>query len=82
MIKREFTVADEYHYNRSDPVRWIISHLLRYKHLIVSYMLAAILTNMLYAVIPVLTGQAFNIVLQGASARGKLPGMDAIPKVV
>ena len=75
MIKREFTVADEYHYNRSDPVRWIISHLLRYKHLIISYMLAAILTNILYAVIPVLTGQAFNIVLQGASARGKLPGI-------
>ena len=73
MIKREFTVADEYHYNRSDPVRWIISHLLRYKHLIASYMLAAILTNILYAAIPVLTGQAFNIVLQGASARGKLP---------
>ncbi len=78
MIKREFTVADEYHYNRSDPVRWIISHLLRYKHLIASYMLAAILTNILYAVIPVLTGQAFNIVLQGASARGKLPGMALI----
>jgi len=73
LIKREFTVADEYHYNRSDPVRWIISHLLRYKHLIASYMLAAILTNILYAAIPVLTGQAFNIVLQGASARGKLP---------
>jgi len=72
LIKREFTVADEYHYNRSDPVRWIISHLLRYKHLIVSYMLAAILTNILYAVIPVLTGQAFNIVLQGSSARGRL----------
>ena len=72
MIKREFTVADEYHYNRSNPVRWIISHLLRYKHLIVTYMLAAILTNILYAVIPVLTGQAFNIVLQGSSARGRL----------
>jgi len=78
LIKREFTVADEYHYNRSDPVRWIISHLLRYKHLIVSYMLAAILTNILYAAIPVLTGQAFNIVLLGPSAHSKLPGMALI----
>ena len=78
MIKREFTVADEYHYNRSDPVRWIISHLLRYKHLIASYMLAAILTNILYAAIPVLTGQAFNIVLLGPSAHSKLPGMALI----
>ena len=41
-------------------------------------MLAAILTNILYAVIPVLTGQAFNIVLQGSSARSKLPGMALI----
>lgn len=75
MIKREFTVAGEYHYNRSSPVRWITSHLLRYKHLVISFMLAAILTNVFYAVMPVLTGQAFNVVLQGASARGKLLGV-------
>jgi hypothetical protein len=27
----EFTVANEYCYNRSGAVRWIVSHLLRYK---------------------------------------------------
>ena len=68
MIKREFTVADEYYYDRSSPVRWIVSHLLRYKHLILSFMLAVILTNTLYSVIAILTGMAFNIVLEGASA--------------
>ncbi len=72
MIKREFTVAGEYHYNHLSPVRWIISHLMRYKHLILSFMLAVILTNILYAVIPVLTGVAFNIVLQGEFARNRL----------
>lgn len=72
MIKREFTVANEYHYNRSSPVHWIISHLMRYKHLILSFMLAVILTNTLYAVIPVLTGVAFNIVLQGELAGNRL----------
>ncbi len=78
MIKREFTVADEYHYNRSSPVRWIISHLLRYKHLILSFMLTVILTNILYSVIPVLTGAAFNIVLQGESAGNRLLGISLV----
>ncbi|HZU67827.1 MAG TPA: ABC transporter ATP-binding protein [Ktedonobacteraceae bacterium] len=64
LIKREFTVAGEYHYNRSGPVRWIISHLTRYIHLIIGFMLAIILANILYALIPVLTGFAFNAVLQ------------------
>ena len=30
LAKREFRVADEYRYNRSEPGRWIVSHLLRY----------------------------------------------------
>src|SRR6185312_8502794 len=31
VASREFTVADEYVYKRSGPVRWVISHVLRYK---------------------------------------------------
>jgi ATP-binding cassette subfamily B protein len=73
LIKREFTVANEYQYNRSGPVRWIISHLLRYKHLVISFMLAATLGNVFYAIIPILTGMAFNAVLQ--SAHSTLPGI-------
>jgi ATP-binding cassette, subfamily B, bacterial len=65
LIKREFTVAGEYRYNRSSAVRWIISHLTHYIHLILGFMLAVIVTNTLYALIPVLTGVAFNDVLQG-----------------
>jgi len=72
LIKREFTVADEYYYNQSSPVRWIVSHLLRYKHLAISFMLAVILTNTLYSAIPVLTGMAFNAVLAGATAQNQL----------
>lgn len=64
MINREFTVAGEYQYHRSGPVRWIISHLSRYIHLIIGFILAIIATNILYALIPVLTGVAFNAVLQ------------------
>src|SRR5215469_15183799 len=72
LIKREFTVADEYYYNHSSPVRWIISHLLRYKHLAFSFMLAAILVNILFSAIPVLTGMAFNAVLAGTAAHDQL----------
>jgi ATP-binding cassette subfamily B protein len=69
LIKREFTVVGEYYYNRSSPVRWIISHLLRYIHLVISFILAVILTNTIYALVPVLTGSAFNAVLQGDRSR-------------
>ena len=62
--KREFSVADEHIYNRSSPVRWIISHLLRYPHFLVSFLLAGTLTNVLFSAIPRLTGLAFDEVLQ------------------
>ncbi len=72
MSKREFTVANEYHYNHASPVRWIISHLLRYKRFIASFLLATILANTLLATIPTLTGAAFNAVLQGEAGRSQL----------
>ncbi len=72
LSKREFTVANEYHYNHASPVRWIISHLLRYKRFIASFLLATILANTLLATIPTLTGAAFNAVLQGEAGRSQL----------
>ncbi|HCI82259.1 MAG TPA: ABC transporter ATP-binding protein, partial [Ktedonobacter sp.] len=62
-LKREFTVADEYSYNRSGPARWITSHLLRYKLFVLLFMFTAIMANVLNASIPALTGVAFNVVL-------------------
>ena len=62
--KREFSVQDEHRYNRAGPVRWIISHLLRYPHFLASFLFAALLTNVLFSTIPRLTGLAFDEVLQ------------------
>ncbi|HEX6305386.1 MAG TPA: ABC transporter transmembrane domain-containing protein, partial [Anaerolineales bacterium] len=62
--KREFSVADEHVYNRSGPIRWIISHLLRYPHFLASFLLAATLTNVLFSAVPRLTGLAFDEVLR------------------
>ena len=72
LSKREFTVANEYSYNRSSPARWIASHLLRYKHFLFGFMLLSITTNTLYASISTLTGAAFNTVFQGEAARSGL----------
>jgi len=65
LLKREFTVANEYVYNQASPVHWIISHLVRYTHLIISYILTCVATNILVAAVPALTGVAFTLVLQG-----------------
>ena len=66
MLKREFTIANEYHYNVRGPGRWIISHLWRYKYLVLGYMLASIMANGVYANVTLLIGTAFNAVLHGS----------------
>ncbi len=62
--RREFTVEDEHVYSRSGPLRWIFSHLLRYPHLIVSFFVAALLTNVLYSAVPRIIGLVFDEFLQ------------------
>lgn len=62
--KREFSVVGEYPYNRRDPLRWVLSHLLRYKGLLVLFLFAAAFTNVLFSAIPRLMGLAFDEVLQ------------------
>ncbi len=66
MSKREFTINNEYSFSQASPARWIISHLWRYKHLILCYMLASITANSLYMTVTLLTGVAFNAVLSGS----------------
>jgi ATP-binding cassette subfamily B protein len=70
--KREFSVADEHFYNRAGPIRWIISHLIRYPHLLASFLVAAALTNVLFSSIPRLTGLAFDEVLKPEPNSGRL----------
>lgn len=60
--KREFRPAKEYVYNRSGPVRWIISHLLRYPFFAPAAFLAAILNNALYSYIQLYIGRGFDLI--------------------
>jgi ATP-binding cassette subfamily B protein len=73
VLKREFTVADEYQYSTVSPTRWIVSHLIRYKFFLLVFLITAALANVLInACIPLLTGAAFDAVLHGEAGRGRL----------
>ncbi|MGD8585712.1 MAG: ABC transporter ATP-binding protein [Chloroflexota bacterium] len=58
--KREFRLEDEYHYNRSGAVRWILSHLVRYPYLPLVAVAAAVINNLAHSMIPVYVGRAFD----------------------
>ena len=62
--RREFSVANEYRYDRRGPMRWILSHALRYKGFVASFLVASTLTAALFSLIPTLTGRAFTEVLK------------------
>jgi ATP-binding cassette subfamily B protein len=60
--KREFRLENEYHYNRAGPVRWIVSHAVRYPIFPVIAIVAAVANNYAYSTIQVLVGRAFNLI--------------------
>lgn len=62
MSKAEFKLADEFEYNRTGPVRWIISHLLRYPHLPIIGLVAAVISNFARSFIQVIVGRAFDLI--------------------
>jgi ATP-binding cassette subfamily B protein len=73
LTKREFTLENEYHYDRSGPVRWIVSHTLRYPLFPLATLLAAILNNICYSTIQVLIGRGFDLVASPVWMDGTLP---------
>ena len=60
--KREFRLENEYPYNRSGPVFWIVSHLLRHPIFPLGMLLASVLNNLAYSNIQVLLGRAFDLI--------------------
>ena len=68
----EFRVAGAPEYDTSSPGRWIISHVLRYKALATSFLVATLLVAVLRSVLPVLTGQAFDLVAGPDATRAAL----------
>lgn len=70
--KREFRAADEYHYDRSSALRWVLSHLFRYKRYMASFLFAAITVAILFSSVPRLIGLAFNEILSATPDAGRL----------
>jgi ATP-binding cassette, subfamily B, bacterial len=70
--RREFTIANEYVYDRRSPVRWIISHILRYPLLPAGTVLGNICTSSLYSLGAILIGQAFDLVARPGGDQAQL----------
>jgi ATP-binding cassette subfamily B protein len=62
LTKREFKLQDEYRYNRSGPVRWIVSHLARYPLFPLATILLAVLNNAAYSYIQIFIGRGFDLI--------------------
>jgi ATP-binding cassette subfamily B protein len=73
LTKSEFTLEKEYRFNRSGPVRWIVSHTLRYPVFPLGMLLASILNNVFYSNIQVLIGRGFDLITRPGWVSGTLP---------
>jgi ATP-binding cassette, subfamily B, bacterial len=62
LTRREFRLENEYRYDRSGPVRWIVSHTARYLVFPLAMLLAATLNNTFYSSIQVFVGQGFDLI--------------------
>lgn len=72
MSNKEFRLENEYQYNRRGPVRWIVSHVIRYPALPLAVLVAAILNNYAYSYIQVFIGRAFDLIVQPGWATAAL----------
>jgi len=63
-LPAEFTLQRENKFDRSSPVRWIISHMRPYWWIVVMAVIGAIGNAALAVVVPILTGDAFNAMLE------------------
>ncbi len=62
--RSEFRVDQSHTYDLRSPIRWILSHLLRYRWLLAGFLLTSLLATASYTLIPRIAGLAFDAVLQ------------------
>ncbi len=62
-VKSEFKVADAYPYNHASPVRWILSHIWRYKFFLFSGFGLYILSIAGFSSAPLFVGRAVDAIL-------------------
>jgi ATP-binding cassette, subfamily B, bacterial len=64
LSKREFRLENEYDFNDESPVRWIVSHVMRYPLLPLTMLVGSLLNNVAASSIQVLIGRAFDLIIQ------------------
>ncbi len=62
MTKREFKIENEYPYNRSGPMQWIWSHMMRYPLFPLILVVGAVLNNMAYSQVQINVGRGFDVI--------------------
>lgn len=62
LIKSEFTVADQHHYDRRGPARWILSHQLRNPWHLAGFLAGSVIMVALNSSVPGMVGKAFDAV--------------------
>lgn len=75
-------MSDAPQYNRSTPLRWVISHVLHIKGWLVIFLITAFTTEFLNAMIPGYTGQAFDAVLGDGNRKAELQHIAIILVVI
>ncbi|MGQ9682550.1 MAG: ABC transporter ATP-binding protein [Anaerolineae bacterium] len=78
MLKREFTVANEYRYRHTGPWRWILSHILRYPWLPLGTIALGTVTTAAESAGRVLIGRAFDLVAQPGVEQRALLGASLV----
>jgi len=68
----EFTVAGQRAYNRSSPVRWIVAHVWRFRSLLAAFIVGSLAASLVNGMIPGLTGNAVDEVLDGGDRQADL----------
>ena len=66
MTRREFTVHNEYLYDRRSPLRWLAAHIWRYPWLFITFFLTTVAMAGAQSMSAVMVGRAFDTVIQGA----------------
>ncbi len=61
----EFRIPEHYPTDKRGPLRWLWSHTIRQWAFILAAMVGAFGNAAMMAVVPILTGEAFNNVLSG-----------------
>ena len=72
MALREFSLEHEHGYNRSGPIRWIASHVLRYPIWPAAMVLAAVANNTAFSYVQIFVGRAFDVIATPGFSRAAL----------